>query len=199
MARRRRTVYRRRPSPLWVIVLVLVLFAALRFWPELNDVVLEPAPPVDPAVSEREYLVERVVDGDTLLLANRERVRLLGVDTPETVAPDRPVEPFGKAASEFTRRLVEGQNVRLGFDKERVDRFGRTLAYVYLEDGTLLNEELIRAGLSKAQLQYPYSSAMKRRFRAAESEAREAQRGLWSETPHEPTTPPQHPIHPLTR
>jgi micrococcal nuclease len=164
----------------WAIVLVLVLLAAFRFWPELNDV-LEPKPPVDPTISEREYLVERVVDGDTLLLANRERVRLLGVDTPETVAPDRPVEPFGKEASQFTRRLVEGRKVRLGFDKERVDRYGRILAYVYLEDGTMLNEELIRAGLSEVQLQYPYSSAMKRRFLAAELEAREARRGLWSE------------------
>jgi len=178
----RRAVYRRRRVPLWAVVLVLVVLAAVRFWPELNRV-LEPEPSVDPAVADREYLVQRVVDGDTLLLANRDRVRLLGVDTPESVAPDRPVEPFGKAASEFTRRLAEGRRVRLGFDKERVDRYGRVLAYVYLEDGTMLNEELIRAGLSEVQLQYPYSAAMKRRFQAAEAEAREAKRGLWSANP----------------
>lgn len=165
--------------PLWAVVLVLVVLAAVRFWPDL-DRVLQPEQQVDPAVADREYLVQRVVDGDTLLLANRDRVRLLGVDTPESVAPDRPVEPFGIAAAEFTRLRVEGRRVRLGFDKERVDRFGRILAYVYLEDGTMLNEELIRAGLSEAQLQYPYSAAMKRRFRTAESEAREAERGLWS-------------------
>jgi micrococcal nuclease len=165
--------------------LVVVVLAAVRFWPEL-DRVLKPEPPIDPSIADREYLVQRVVDGDTLLLANGDRVRLLGVDTPETVAPDRPVEPFGKAASEFTRRHVERRRIRLGFDKERVDRYGRVLAYVYLEDGTMLNEELIRAGLSEAQLQYPYSAAMKRRFRAAESEAREAERGLWTQQFVEP-------------
>lgn len=187
---RRRAVYRRqRTVPLWAVVLVLVVLAAVRFWPEL-DQALQPEQQVDPAVADREYLVQRVVDGDTLLLANRDRVRLLGVDTPETVAPDRPVEPFGKAAAEFTRLRVEGRRVRLGFDKERVDRFGRILAYVYLEDGSLLNEELIRAGLSEAQLQYPYSAAMKRRFRAAEAEAREAQRGLWSVQLDESRPPP---------
>jgi micrococcal nuclease len=169
-------------------VLALVVLAVIRFWPGL-DQAFEREQRVDPSVADRDYLVQRVVDGDTLLLASRDRVRLLGVDTPESVAPDRPVEPFGEAAAEFTRRRVEGQRVRLGYDKERIDRFGRHLAYVYLEDGTMLNEELIRAGLSKAQLQYPYRAAMKRRFRAAEAEAREARRGLWSAS-SEQTRPP---------
>ena len=70
--------------------------------------------------------VVRVVDGDTLLLDRNERVRLIGVDTPETVDPRRPVERFGKEASAFTKRMVEGKRVRLEFDQDRRDRFGRT-------------------------------------------------------------------------
>ena len=72
--------------------------------------------------------VVRVVDGDTLLLDRNERVRLIGVDTPETVDPRRPVQRFGKEASAFTKRMVEGKKVRLEYDQDRVDRYGRTLA-----------------------------------------------------------------------
>lgn len=160
--------------------MVVVVALGIRYLAEERGT-REVAPAIEPAVPEQEYLVQRVVDGDTLLLANRQRIRLIGVDTPETVAPDRPVERFGPEASAFTRRMVEGRRVRLGFDKERIDRFGRYLAYVYVDErAVMLNEELIRAGLSKAQLQYPYSNAMKRRFRDAENEARAHQRGLWS-------------------
>ncbi|MBA3314619.1 MAG: thermonuclease family protein [Planctomycetota bacterium] len=176
---RRPAIYRRRRLPWWLIIIVAALIVASRYLPEHFEE-RGVAPPVEPSVADQEYVVRRVVDGDTLLLENRERVRLLGVDTPETVAPNRPVEPFGVAASEFTKRRIEGRRVRLGFDKERIDRYGRILAYVYADDGTMLNEELIRAGLSKAQIQYPYSNAMKRRFREAEAEARENERGLWS-------------------
>lgn len=123
--------------------------------------------------------VKRVVDGDTLLLTNGERVRLFGVDTPETKKPDTPVQPFGPEASEFTRQMVEGQVVTLVFDRERYDKFGRTLAFVFVNQ-ICLNEELIRQGLSAAQLQYPFRSDMKQRFTRAEAEAREHRRGLWS-------------------
>lgn len=124
-------------------------------------------------------LVERAVDGDTLLLADRTRVRLLGVDTPETKRPDWPVERFGPEAHEFTREHVEGRRVRLEFDKERRDKYDRVLAYVYVGDW-FLNEELIRAGLGRALTQYPYSEQMKRRFRAAQREAQRERRGIWS-------------------
>jgi micrococcal nuclease len=176
---RRPAVYRGPRLSWWAVLLLVALLVGLRFWPDVSDIGRESLP-VEPSVADREYLVRRVVDGDTLLLDNRERVRLIGVDTPESVAPDRPVEPFAIAASDFTKRMVEGRRVRLGFDKERVDRYGRILAYVYLDDDRMLNEELLRAGLSEVQLQYPYSNAMKRRFREAEKEARTAHRGLWS-------------------
>lgn len=123
--------------------------------------------------------VRKVVDGDTIIVDGNQSVRLLGVDTPETVKPETPVQPWGPEATEFTRRHVEGQTVRLEFDHEKYDKYNRLLAYVYL-DKWLLNEELIRAGLSPAVTKYPYSSAMKVRFRAAEDEARRQKLGIWS-------------------
>ena len=100
--------------------------------------------------------VERVVDGDTLVLDGGERVRLIGVDTPETVHPKKPVERFGKEASGFTQKLAEGKRVRLEYDAERTDRYGRTLAYVFLEDGRLLNLEIIEQGYGHAYTKYPF-------------------------------------------
>ena len=94
------------------------------------------------------YQVRRVVDGDTLLLRDGNRVRLMGVDTPETVKPDHPVEPWGAEATAFTRNFVAAGPVRLAFDRVRLDRFNRYLAYVWVDD-KLLNEELLRAGLAR--------------------------------------------------
>jgi len=84
--------------------------------------------------ASRLYRVERVVDGDTLLLAGGTRIRLLGVDTPETKHPDRPPEPLGFEAAAFTRSHVENRYVKLRFDRERRDRYRRVLAYVYRDN-----------------------------------------------------------------
>lgn len=170
---------RRSRAPRWLVVLAVVIVLAIQYLSSSTDNGGE-APPVDTGTPGQTFVVQRVVDGDTLLLEGGERVRLIGVDTPETVREDYPVEPWGPEASQFTKRMVEGRSVQLTFDKERRDRFGRLLAYVHIDD-VLLNEELIRAGLSEAQLQYPYSSAMKRRFREAEDDAKAAHRGLWSQ------------------
>jgi micrococcal nuclease len=126
--------------------------------------------------------VERVIDGDTLMLEGHVRVRLIGVDTPETKHPRKPVEPLGPEATEFTRSQVEDRDVKLAFDRERRDRYGRVLAYVYV-DGKLLNEEIIRAGFSKAETKYKFDRSMALRFLRAEDEARQAGRGIWSLTP----------------
>jgi micrococcal nuclease len=123
--------------------------------------------------------VERVIDGDTLLLSSGNRVRLIGVDTPETVMPDHPVERFGPEATLFTRTFLGEGAARLEFDRERLDRHGRHLAYVWIGE-RMLNEELLRAGLARFEPQYHYSEAVKRRFRRAQDEAQRAQRGLWS-------------------
>jgi len=123
--------------------------------------------------------VRRIVDGDTLLLRDGTRVRLIGVDTPETKREDTPVQPWGPEASEYTRKFITQGAVRLQFDGERHDNYGRLLAHVYVGD-QCLNVELLRAGLARALYRHPYSNAMKDQFRAAENEAKRAQRGIWS-------------------
>ena len=146
-------------------------------------VVYDRVQPREPEVlGEGEWQVARVVDGDTLLLANQARVRLQGIDAPESVRPDHPVEPWGREASDFTRQFVEGGRVRLQFDRERRDQYGRFLAYVWVGP-RMLNEELLRAGLAEAKLGYHYSESMKRRFRTAQEEAQRAGRGIWSDAP----------------
>jgi micrococcal nuclease len=150
-----------------------------------------PAPPSDNSQAQR-VLVERVVDGDTLVIAGGDRVRLIGVDTPETHHPSKPPQPYGQEAFEFTRRMVEGKWVELRYDPgETKDRYGRTLAYVYI-DGRFLNETLIQQGLARALTNYPFSSSMKSRFRAAEAQAKSARRGVWSlpQSPFDVTSQP---------
>ena len=158
----------------WTIpgLVIVALFAALANPPDKG--VTSPA--------DFEY-VQRVVDGDTLMLGTGERVRLIGVDTPETKRPNTPVEYFGKEASAFTKRLAEGKRIRLEYDQANAhlghkDRYGRTLAYVFLEDATLLNAEIIRPGYGHALVRYPFSRMEE--FRRLEREAREQGRGLWA-------------------
>ena len=136
-----------------------------------------------PPLAEGRYRVEHVVDGDTLKLAASPparsiTIRLIGVDTPETVKRDHPVEPFGLEATQFARDFLGGGLARLQFDRERLDVYGRTLAYVWVDD-KMLNEELLRAGLARYEPQFRYADTMKRRFRKAEGEARSAGRGIW--------------------
>ena len=128
------------------------------------------------------FMCERVVDGDTIIVlidGNKERVRLIGVDTPETVHPNKPVEHFGKEASAFTKSMVEGKMVRLEHDGLQRDRYGRLLAYVYLADGTFLNAEIIQRGYGFAYTRFPFKFLEE--FRAYEKYARENQLGLWGD------------------
>ena len=165
----------RRP---WQAILFVALLAALAALQQWRPEWFRPAAP--PAIEPGLYRVARVVDGDTLVLADpRERVRLIGADTPETVKPDWPVERWGPEASQFTKEFLAEGEVRLEFDGPPRDKYGRILAYVWV-GRRMLNEELLRAGLARAELQYPYSAAMKARFRRAEAEARATGRGIWS-------------------
>jgi len=178
----RRVRLLRLPSRRWPAVVLAVLVAVLAALHERHPEWFSwlKLPQARRAIDARECRVARVVDGDTLVLAEgNERVRLQGVDTPETVKPDWPVEPWGPEAARFTRGLLEGGGARLEFDAERRDKYGRLLAYVWVGD-RMLNEELLRAGLARATLQYSFSPAMKERFRRAEDEARAARRGIWS-------------------
>jgi micrococcal nuclease len=131
----------------------------------------------------------RVVDGDTIVLDGQETVRLIGVDTPETKDPRKPVEAFGQEAYEFTRSLVEGKKVRLEFDQERIDKYGRTLAYVYLDDGTFVNAQIILQGYGHAYTEFPFKYM--KNFRSYERMARERGLGLWGQQGENPATPPK--------
>lgn len=125
-------------------------------------------------------VVTRVVDGDTIEVRYRGRtitVRLIGIDTPETVAPGQPVECYGPAASAFTERELEGRRVRLEFDVERIDRYGRTLAYVW-RGSELFNETLVRRGYAFVTT-YPPNVRYVERFLAAQRAARSHERGVW--------------------
>jgi micrococcal nuclease len=124
--------------------------------------------------------VTRVVDGDTVeaqIGDEIEDVRLIGIDTPETVKPEAPVECFGPEASSFTHRILEGQSVRLVLGAERRDIYGRLLAYAYIGH-RFFNAELVRRGLART-LEIPPNTLHKALFRRLELKAARGGRGLW--------------------
>jgi micrococcal nuclease len=128
--------------------------------------------------------VSRVVDGDTVearIGGQVEDVRLIGIDTPETVKPEAPVECFGPQASSFTHRLLEGQRVRLVFGVERRDVYGRLLAYAYIGH-RFVNAELVRRGLART-LAIPPNTHYSALFEELELSAGRAARGLWGACP----------------
>jgi len=138
-----------------------------------------PRSPNAPAL-RRTALVTRVVDGDTAHVRYHGRdvtIRFIGVDTPETVAPGQPIECYGPEASAFTKKTLTGKSVRLEFDLDRIDPYGRTLAYIWL-GATLFNETLVRDGFATVAT-YPPDTRYVRRFQAAQRDARAGGRGLW--------------------
>lgn len=129
-----------------------------------------------------ETAVDHVIDGDTVALTDGRHVRYIGIDTPETRRRigDRWIEdpqPFSREAKALNQALVEGQPVRLEYDVQPRDKYGRTLAYVYVDD-LMVNEELLRQGYAKL-LTIPPNVKYVDRFRAVMLEAREARRGVW--------------------
>lgn len=153
------------------LLLVVVALVVLRPWE--GDPDSGPAAVVAP--------VTRVVDGDTIearIDGEVEDVRLIGVDTPETVKPGAPVECFGERASRFSHRLLEGRHVRLVFGAERRDHYGRLLAYAYLGE-RFVNAALVRRGLART-LTIPPNDRFAPLLRRLELRAARSGRGLWS-------------------
>ncbi len=138
-----------------------------------------------------DIFVKRAVDGDTLVLENGERVRLIGIDTPEmhesaklyrdsqrSGQDVKTIQELGRQAYEFTKNLVEGKRVRLEFDVTKRDKYSRLLAYVYLEDGMFVNAEIVTQGYASLMTIAPnvqYADLFLKLYR----EARENRRGLW--------------------
>lgn len=143
-------------------------------------------PTITPPPGLTEARVTRVVDGDTIevdIKGKSYTVRYIGIDTPETVHPSRPVECFGKEASRRNRQLVEGKVVALEKDISETDRYGRLLRYVWV-DGQMVNAILVAEGYAKTYT-YPPDVKYAHLFLQLEREAREAQRGLWGACPPE--------------
>lgn len=147
----------------------------------------KPEPEQVPELSEQEphqapeenlYLVTEVIDGDTIRIEGGYKVRYIGIDTPETVHPSKPVECFGIEASNKNKELVEGKRVRLEKDISETDKYGRLLRYVWIDD-LFVNDYLIRQGYAYAYT-YPPDVKYAEQFAEAQREARENNRGLWS-------------------
>jgi micrococcal nuclease len=139
---------------------------------------ITPTPYVRPGLVPA--LVTRVVDGDTIRVeieGTEYRLRYIGIDTPETVDPRRPIQCFGKEASERNRQLVEGQTVGLEKDISETDDFDRLLRYVWVGD-LMVNATLVEEGYALAST-YPPDVRYSEQFAAVQSQAREASRGLW--------------------
>jgi micrococcal nuclease len=133
-----------------------------------------------------------VVDGDTIKvrlspatlgrspgLAERENIRLIGFDAPETRHPTKGAQAGGLEAKEGIKRMLAGQQLYLAFDRELRDRYGRLLAYVYTEQGICINLRMVETGLAPALLRYPFN--LKEEFAAAEKAARAAGLGVWAQ------------------
>ena len=145
--------------------------------------------------AEKYYPVTKVVDGDTIAVemgGKSETVRLIGLDTPETVDPRKPVQCFGEEASKKAKEILTGRRVRIEMDASQGsptsaeasagtrDKYGRLLAYIFLEDGTLFNKLMIAEGFGH---EYTYNLPYKyqKEFKEAEKTARENKKGLWAD------------------
>lgn len=156
----------------WIGSAVLLVAVAL--------LIVRPWEGTDAGPAAATAVVTRVVDGDTIearIGGEVEDVRLIGIDTPESVQPGEPVECFGPRASRFTHRLLDGREVRLVFGAERRDVYGRLLAYVYLGP-RFVNATLVRRGLART-LTIPPNDRFAPELKALELAAARAGRGLW--------------------
>ena len=156
-----RKLFKKRFSPI-IILLLIILYVVFTYFIKQTDTAI----------------VARVIDGDTIETTTGECIRLIGIDTPESVHPDdyKNTE-YGKSASEYTSEHLAGKLVKLEYDVERTDKYGRTLAYVWLGD-EMFNERLLREGMAKVMTVQPNTKyAIK--FEMIESEARKNKAGFW--------------------
>lgn len=163
-------MYLRRPTPVVYALSVAALLTAYQSLVVKSDGLLG-----------RHYKVEvaRVFDGDTFETTTGTRVRLLGVDSPEVRHGDSEGEPFGEESGAWLRGLILGREVMLQEGAERVDRYGRTLGWIYLEDGQLVNELTLSTGNSELMDRFGLPLELEPRLRAAEAKAKAEKTGLW--------------------
>lgn len=162
--------------------LLFVALIAATYFASQNTEVAQQVQQVAPPAGT--YNVASFDDGDTITVnmdGREEKVRFIGVDTPETKDPRKAVQCFGQAASEFTKNFIGQNPVKLEADPTNTnrDRYNRLLRYVYLPDGRLVNAEIIKAGYGFAYTSFPFTKLEE--FRAHQRTAREENRGLWNE------------------
>ena len=136
------------------------------------------------SVAQEEAKVKWVIDGDTIILADGRHVRYIGINTPEIEHEHQKAEPYGYQAKKYNEKLVFSKTVRLQFDKERHDHFGRLLAYVFLPDGTFINQAMITQGYAYLLPQKPNIKYAKILLQA-QREAMSAKKGMWREMAEE--------------
>jgi micrococcal nuclease len=129
-------------------------------------------------IAQNWVTVRWVADGDTIVLKDGRHVRYLGIDTPEVAHESRGAEPMGEEAKALNRELVMGRRIRLETDREKKDRYGRLLAYVYREDGLFVNAELLRCGLAHFLYDFP-NHAKAGELLAVQRETMGQGRGIW--------------------
>ncbi len=185
-----------RKTKLWQLYIVPFLAILLMMGVEYLDTTYQKLLPFEEVASDTNALAEvdyrsmeraivtRVVDGDTVELENGERVRYIGVDTPETKHPSKPVQCFGREASKRNKELVEGKEVLLEKDVSNTDRYNRLLRYVYLpnpdasEEAIFVNEYLVEQGYGQV-ISYPPDVKYHKQLLDAQKTARDENRGLW--------------------
>jgi micrococcal nuclease len=160
-----------------------ISFLGTLFAPAVSAGALESASVYEAATTTLVYgepiRITRVIDGDTVELQGGARLRYIGIDTPEEFKPNTPVQCYAKEAADENRRLVEGKEVTIYKDVSAVDIYGRYLGFVYLPDGTFVNDLLVKEGYAFA---YPYKpdTSKSALFAASEKAAKAAALGLWS-------------------
>lgn len=180
---------KRRIKAIGASIVLIIATAALSIGEEL----LKPFLPEDVAVqqgsaAENGYKVERVVDGDTIVIdydGEDTKVRLIGIDTPESVSNDSDSNvEWGDKASAYTKKLLANETVYLEFDKEKQDRYGRLLAYVYLKDREddykMLNQALVQNGYARAAYYSP-NGKYRETFEELEEKAEKQKKGFWKD------------------
>lgn len=145
--------------------------------------------PVPPKNAEQ-GIVKRVVDGDTFVLEDGRKVRMIGINTPESVDPRRPVEFYGKEASRYATKILEGQNVLLEWGRNPKDRYGRWLAWVWLLDGTFINGYMVEQGYAQVYT-FKDNPDHANYLLDLQKKAREEGRGLWEQSEEEPKQEPK--------
>ncbi len=180
------------PKTVWFYFIALAVF----FIFFINRTQIYRSLPQSQSADFNNVFVTKVIDGDTVVLANRQRVRLIGIDTPEYNESDKlfrdasrsglkpeSIRALGRKSYFFTRDLCEGKYVRLEFGPDRYDKYGRILAFIFLPDGRMVNEEVLANGYALPLLRFAFRQEYRDRFVSAYNKARINNRGLWTQKP----------------